>query len=682
VRLWPLPIRLLRGILKLGLLGRFSVLSAAAMLVLGLALAQTLSGQIRTRAIENAEQASLLITRFGIQPQLSQVDLTQPLAPEVVTALDDQLRSGYMSAPVATTIQVWNRRGRVEYSNRHALIGKVARGGDGARVTEALRGRTNSVIDDGADVGMNEDSQVIEAYVPLDINRDGAAEGVFEIHLDYKPVAATIAHDKRRLYVILAGGLLLLYAALFRIVAAASQRLRRQAAENEYRARHDLLTGLPNRSTFHTRVEAAIGRAHANDSPAAVMVIDLDRFKEVNDTLGHHVGDLLLREVGTRIGAILRASDTLGRLGGDEFAALLGEIESPDAALAVAGRIAHALEQPFTITGCTVHIEASIGIALAPDHADDVGELMQHADVAMYVAKGSPTRCEIYSSEQEAPSSGHIVALGELRRALERNELVVYYQPEADIQSGGVVGVEALVRWIHPDRGLVPPLDFIPLAERTGLIRPLTAFVLETALAQCRTWLDEGHDLTVAVNLSVRNLLDEALPQSVAMLLERHGVEARRLKLEITEGTIMADPRRAMKVLSELHDMGVGLSIDDFGTGYSSLSYLKGLPVSELKIDRTFVNDMTGTDGDALIVRSTIDLARNLGLRVVAEGVETEAIWRQLGLLGCDIGQGYYLSRPVPADELTTWLEDARRQDVPWSPPNFMETRSEIEETP
>src|SRR3954452_399317 len=651
------------------------------MLVLGLALAQTLSGQIRTRAIENAEQASLLITRFGIQPQLSQVDLTQPLAPEVVTALDDQLRSGYMSAPVATTIQVWNRRGRVEYSNRHALIGKVARGGDGARVTEALRGRTNSVIDDGADVGMNEASQVIEAYVPLDIDRDGAAEGVFEIHLDYKPVAATIARDKRRLYMILAGGLLLLYAALFRIAAGASRRLRHQAAENEYRARHDLLTGLPNRTTFHARVEAAAGRARANDTLAAVMVIDLDRFKEVNDTLGHHVCDLLLREVGTRIGAILRVSDTLGRLGGDEFAALLDEVESPDAALAVAGRIAHALEQPFTITGCTVHIEASIGIAMAPDHADDVTELMQHADVAMYVAKGSPTRCEIYSSEQEAPSTGRTVALGELRRALEQNELVVHYQPEADIQSGGVVGVEALVRWVHPDRGLVPPLDFIPLAERTGLIRPLTAFVLETALAQCRTWLDEGHDLTVAVNLSVRNLLDEALPQSVAMLLERHGVEARRLKLEITEGTIMADPRRAMKVLSELHDMGVGLSINDFGTGYSSLSYLKGLPVSELKIDRTFVNDMTDADGDALIVRSTIDLARNLGLRVVAEGVETEAIWRQLGQLGCDIGQGYYLSRPVPADELTSWLEDARRQDVPWSPPNFIETRSEIEET-
>jgi diguanylate cyclase (GGDEF)-like protein len=521
---------------------------------------------------------------------------------------------------------------------------------------------------------MPESSRVIEAYVPLDVNRDGRAEGAFEIHLDYRPVAATVASDKRRLYVMLFAGLLLLYGILFRIVAGASGRLRRQAAENEYQARHDLLTGLPNRNTFYERAGKAVDAACASGSPVAVLVIDLDRFKEVNDTLGHHAGDLLLREASKRIAAVLRASDALARLGGDEFAVLLPGVGSADFALEVAGRIARALEQPFHLKGCTVHVEASIGIAAAPEHARDVDELLQHADVAMYAAKGSPSRCEVYSAAQESDAPGHLAILGELRRALERDEFVLHYQPEADIQTGRVVGAEALVRWIHPERGVIPPNEFIPLAERTGLIKPLTAFVLDSALAQCRKWADDGLELTVAVNLSVRNLLDVGLPAAVAAMLERHGVEPGRLKLEITEGTIMADPQRAMAVLSELHEMGIRLSIDDFGTGYSSLAYLKDLPVSELKIDRTFVNDMSeASGGDAFIVRSTIDLARNLGLEVVAEGVETEAIWTQLGRLGCDMGQGYYLSRPVPPEQFAAWLAESRHPDLPWSPDRMTE---------
>jgi diguanylate cyclase (GGDEF)-like protein len=667
-RLRTLPARILKRILSLDLLARFSVLSAAAMLVLGLVLARTLGHQICHRAIKNAEQASELITRFGIQPQLANVDLSHPLSAEAVRALDYQLRPGYTSKPVATTIQVWNRQKVVEYSNVHRLIGTTPPPADAARIAKALRGRTASVVDDG----------VIEAYVPLDADGDGRAEGAFEIYLHYKPVAEAIAHDQHRLYLIIFVGLLVLYAALFRIVSAASGRLRRQAAANEYQARHDLLTGLPNRSTFYEGVEEAIATGAGSNRRAAVMVIDLDRFKEVNDTLGHHVGDLLLREAGERIAATLRSTDALARLGGDEFAVLLREIGSPETAIEVAGRIGEALERPFTIEGLTVHVEASTGIALSPDHGVQVTELLQHADVAMYAAKGSPARCEVYSPDHGGHTPGRLAMLGELRRALDNDEFAVYYQPKADIRTGRVEGAEALVRWIHPEHGVIPPNDFIPLAEHTGLIKPLTAFVLNTAIAQCREWVDEGLDLTVAVNLSVRNLLDATLPDAVAAMLERHGVEARRLKLEITEGTIMADPDRAMEVLSRLHGMGIGLSIDDFGTGYSSLAYLKDLPVSELKIDRTFVNDMSEEDSDAFIVRSTIDLARNLGLQVVAEGVETEAIWTQLGHLGCDIGQGYYLSRPVPPDEFASWLADSREKDLPWTPASF--TDAEVKE--
>ena len=423
-----------------------------------------------------------------------------------------------------------------------------------------------------------------------------------------------------------------------------------------HQALHDALTNLPNRRLFRDRVHQAVVNAKRSDVPVAVMILDLDRFKEVNDTLGHHIGDLLLQQVGVRLQSTLREGDTIARLGGDEFAILLPVVAGERAAAQVARKIVEVLEEPFTLKGWTFDIEASIGIALCPEHGNTVDALMQRADVAMYLAKESRAGFEVYHADRDRHSPRRLALLGELRRGIEGGNLVLHYQPKADMRSGGIRGVEALVRWSHPEHGDIPPDEFIPLAEHTGLIRTLTLFVLDEALQQCRTWQDDGLHLGVAVNLSVRNLYDPSFADEVAALLRKWRVEPHMLELEITESVIMADPMRAMAVLARLSALGVGLSLDDFGVGYSSLTYLKKLPVTEIKIDKSFVMNICSDESDALIVRSTIGLARSLGLRVVAEGVETEEAWARLVALGCDIAQGYHLCRPKPAHELAAWL--------------------------
>jgi diguanylate cyclase (GGDEF)-like protein len=637
---------------RLGLLGRFSVLSLASLAALGVVLALFFDARIHDRALASSAQEAELITRFGITPQISGADLSQGLSPEAINALDSLLHAGYTSYPVQE-IRIWSAAGRVVYSNDNKMIGRT--GGSGTELKEALAGKTVPCV-------KNENGKVIEVFVPLRYGGAGSKpQGAFEVHLDYRPVAAGITADTHRVFLLLGAGLLAVWALLFRIVAGASRRLRRQAADNEHQARHDGLTGLPNRGSFYERVEAALVSAQASAGQAAVMIVDLDRFKEVNDTLGHHSGDELLREAGDRLLAALRAGDVLSRLGGDEFAVLLPDVESVETAAAVATRLCEALEEPFVLHGLTVHLEASLGIALFPDHGGDVETLVQRADVAMYVAKSSTNAHELYATRHDRHSASRLALLGELRHAIDNDEFELHYQPKASLSTGRVDGVEALVRWHHPTHGMVPPDDFIPLAEQTGVIKPLTAWVLNAALGQCRAWRDAGMELTVAVNLSVRNLLDAHLPQSIGELLTHHQLPAAALELEITEGTIVADQVRALDVLTRLNGMGIGLSVDDFGTGYSSLAYLKDLPVCELKIDRKFVNNMTEDGDDAFIVRSTIDLGRNLGLQVVAEGVETQAVWDQLADLGCDVAQGYFLSRPLPAALLTEWLV-ARRQ--------------------
>jgi diguanylate cyclase (GGDEF)-like protein len=634
-------------------MGRFALLSLLAIALLGVVLAAMLERRIETRALSDATDMASLVARFGIQPQLSRLALEEGLTAETIPALDQLLAAGYTSESVRS-IRVWNARSEIVYSEDHALIGRRA-GDEAENVAAALAGRQAARVAMGAQEGHGD---AILAYVPIRFGELHKPAGAFEIHLDYKPVAAAIARDTRRLYLALAVGLLLLWGALFRIVAGASRRLRSQATENEYQARHDLLTGLPNRRSFYERVQAEIERPGAAGASTAVMLMDLDRFKDVNDTLGHHSGDLLLQQAALRLGRAVRDGDTIARLGGDEFAVLLPGASEHDA-VEVAERVRDLLHERFEIDGMMVDLEASIGIALHPGHAQDVETLIQRADVAMYTAKDGHLVHAVYSADADQFSPGRLSMVGELRQAIEGGGLVLHYQPKAELGTGKVTHVEALVRWKHPERGIVPPMEFIPLAEHTGLIKPLTEYVVDEALRQCREWEQAGLTLTVAVNLSVRNLLDEELPDQIAVRLANQGVAAERLLLEITESTIMADPARALEVLLRLSDMGVRLAIDDFGTGYSSLTYLKRLPVDELKIDRSFVANMANDEDDAMIVRSTIDLGRNLGMQIVAEGVEDEEAWNRLAALGCDFAQGYYLSRPVPADDLTRWLKGA-----------------------
>ncbi|MGI8686174.1 MAG: putative bifunctional diguanylate cyclase/phosphodiesterase [Acidimicrobiales bacterium] len=419
-----------------------------------------------------------------------------------------------------------------------------------------------------------------------------------------------------------------------------------------HQALHDALTGLPNRTLFHQRVQRAISAAKASSAHAAVMLIDLNRFKEVNDTLGHHNGDLLLQDFSRRLQNSLRPGDTVARLGGDEFAIVIPHVDGPAGAERVVKRILRAMQEPFALNELTLDMDAAIGVALYPDHGGDPATLLQRADVAMYAAKGALGGYELYSAENDRYSPRRLALVSELRSAASRGELRVHYQPKSDLRSGRVTGLEALLRWNHPKHGPVPPEEFIPIAEQTGSIRALTTFVLEEALTQCGVWRRAGLNLDMAVNLSVRSLLDTDLPDEIARLLRETGVPAGCLTLELTESSMMSDPVRTADVLDRLHGLGVQLSIDDYGTGYSSLSYLRRLPVDEMKIDKSFVMSMQGKDNDDVIVRSTVDLGHNLGLRVVAEGVEDEASWDRLAALGCDSAQGYWLSRPIPAEEV------------------------------
>ena len=434
-------------------------------------------------------------------------------------------------------------------------------------------------------------------------------------------------------------------------------RLRQQAAENEYQALHDALTGLGNRTLFRERVSSRVAADAGPPTPFAVMIMDLDRFKEVNDTLGHRNGDELLQKIAERLRIAVGPKNLLARLSGDEFAVLLPQAADRSVAVDVAQALLRALHEPFVQQEVTLEVGASIGIAVYPEHGRDADALIQRADVAMYLAKTGRSGYEVYSPERDQSNPARLGLVGELRRGIDEHELVVLYQPKADLRTGKVVGAEALVRWQHPRHGLMSPDDFIPVAEQAGLLRPLTLYVLDAAIGQCTSWRKAGFEISVAVNLSVRNLLDLELPDDVARLLARWGLPASALQLEITESTIMADLGRTQGVLRRLHTIGTDIAIDDFGTGYSSLAQLKRLLVDELKIDKSFVIGMaTDDDNDRLIVRSTIELGRNLGLRVVAEGVETRQVWDELRSMGCHVAQGHYISRPVTGSQLTQLL--------------------------
>lgn len=419
---------------------------------------------------------------------------------------------------------------------------------------------------------------------------------------------------------------------------------------------YDRLTALPNRALLYERLRQAIFMARRENTPIALLMMDLNGFKEINEAFSRQFGDLLLRDVALRLKQTLRQSDTLARMGGDEFAVLMPAKTGNQDAIEIVRKILKVFDQSFVIDGLKVDLAGSIGIAAFPEDGADADILMRRAELAMYVAKDARSGYAVYSAEQDRISSQRLRLMGELRRAIAEDELMLLYQPKLDLKTGCVECVEALVRWRHPKSAILPPDEFIPLAERTGLIRPLTLWVLKEALRQCRAWHRAGLDIKVGVNLSRRNLQAQDLPEQIGCTLQACGVAADYLEVEITESALMADMERAAEVLSRIREIGVRIALDDFGTGYSSLAFLKKLPVDEIKVDKSFVMNMHNDDQDVAIVRLIIDMAHVLGLKVVAEGVENRAAKERLIAMGCDAAQGYYISRPIPAEELARKL--------------------------
>jgi diguanylate cyclase (GGDEF)-like protein len=662
----------LRHLPRPSLTRRFLLLSGIALLAVGGSAYAVLAHLLRTRALAEAKASATLIARVGVQSHISSAQLATGISSSTRRLLDQAVHAREMYGSQLLDLTVWNRAGVLIYSPQH----QGARQGDYGATTvigldtpasgafRALHGEPVTAVTDVAASSGKQTVSEIETYVPLYYQGDVIPSGVARISLPYAPVAAAIYGEGRDLAIVLGLGLGVLYALLYRIVAGASRRLHEEAVRNEHLALHDALTNLPNRTLFANRVEQAIALAARNQSDGAILILDIDHFKEVNDTLGHHSGDRLLCDVAERLRAILRKSDTVARLGGDEFAVLLPETDGVDGTTLVAEQIRAALAVPIELEGIDVEVEPSIGIALFPEHGLSPDELLQRADVAMYEAKREKTGFAVYSETRDEHSPRRLALLSEMRRALEQKEIILHYQPIVQIATGEITAVEALARWQHPTYGLVPPAEFIPFAERTGVIKDLTLYVLDTGLAQLAVWQRRGLDLTLSVNLSARVLLDRRLATTIAHVLDFHGLPADRLQLELTENTIMRDPTHSLAMLTQLREMGVRLAVDDFGTGYSSLSYLKHLPVTELKIDRTFIQQMANDESDARIVQSTIDLGRNLGLRVVAEGVEDAAILSRLGDIGCDDAQGYYLSRPLPADDFSAWCQEHRAAAV------------------
>lgn len=468
-------------------------------------------------------------------------------------------------------------------------------------------------------------------------------------------------------------------AQLFDVYNDMSAELARLYDEYEKMAFTDQLTNLPNRALFNDRLAQMILSSKRRGEKLGVLLLDLDGFKEVNDTLGHYAGDLLLQKVGERLQRVLRASSTLARvtsedepyypgaediddvstvarLGGDEFAVLLPALKGVDGAIKVAKRIAEVLDAPIEIDGNSVIVTGTLGIAMYPEHGEDGDTLLRRVDIALYVAKNIQTSFSVYDAAYDRHSVNQLALKAELRAGIEQDQMILFYQPKLNISRGCVTGVEALIRWQHPTRGMIPPDQFIPLSEQRGLIGPLTDWVIRRALRQYKEWQRQGIELQVAVNLSSRVLYDLSLPNRIESTLRELELPPSALCLEVTEQATMQDPKRAMDILNRLDKMGISLSIDDFGTGYSSLGYLKNLPVDEIKIDKSFVMEMEKSENDAKIVHATIDLAHNLGLRVVAEGVENELVLKMLRSLNCDYAQGYHLTRPLPPEDLMDWI--------------------------
>ncbi len=644
---------------RVSLTGQVALLSLIPIVALGVVLAWVLRGQIVARTLADATQSASLVARLGVQPRISPSELKHGLSASGVAGLDEQLRARSVTNDLAR-IKIWNNEGLIVYSDDHSLIGR--RPGESDDLQNALHGRPDAATvvtpslhsETASEVGLG---RLVEVYVPLRFTVSERPAGAFEIYLSYAPIAAAIDNDERMIALLVALGLALLWAVLFRIVASASRRLRRQAEENDRLARYDQLTGLPNRTLFSECLTETLREGGTGNYAVAVLLLDLDGFKQINDTLGHGAGDTVLMEVARRLRKSLDSDLIIARLGSDEYAVLQPRAKGQAGALETAARIRSTMEEPVALDGVAVNVEASIGIALAPDHADNAEALMRRADMALAHARSYRGVVEMYSIEHDHFEAARLKLLGQVRPALERKEFVLFYQPKIDLASGQVTGVEALLRWHHPQRGMLAPLEFMPVIEQTALIGDVTMYVIDQALSQLAAWHELGLELCMSVNLSARNLHDPTLPIHIESLLKTHATPEGTLTVEVTESAAMTDTDRALRVLSALRRLGVGVSIDDFGSGHASIAYLARLPATELKIDRSLITNICESPRDEAIAQTTIDLARHLDLCVVAEGIETVEVAKRLLEIGCHTGQGYFISRPLPHDEITEWLK-------------------------
>jgi diguanylate cyclase (GGDEF)-like protein len=645
--------------MRVSLTGQVALLSLIPIVALGIALAWVLHGQIIERTLADATQSASLVARLGVQPRLTPSELEHGLNAGGVRKLDNQLSARSVTRDLAR-IKIWNNKGLIVYSDDHALIGRHP--GESDDLESALHGRPDAATvvtpslhsETASEVGLG---RLVEVYVPLRFTASEQPAGAFEIYLSYAPIAAAIGSDERTIAMLVALGLALLWTILFRIVASASRRLRCQAEENDRLARYDQLTGLPNRTLFSEHLAKALNENTPNDK-VAVLLLDLDGFKQINDTLGHGAGDAVLIEVARRLCAHLDSELIIARLGNDEYAVLHPHAKSQAGALEIATQIRSTMEGPVALDGVAVNVEASIGIALAPDHAGDAEALVRRADMALAHARSYRGVVEMYSVEHDHFEAARLKLLGQVRPALDRREFVLFYQPKIDLASDDVTGVEALLRWDHPQRGMLAPLEFMPVIEQTALIGTVTMYVIDQALRQLAEWQRSGFELGMSVNLSARNLHDPALPKQIESLLKAHATPDGALTVEVTESAAMTDTDRALRVLSALRRLGVGVSIDDFGSGHASIAYLARLPATELKIDRSLITNICESPRDEAIAQTTIDLARHLDLCVVAEGIETPDVAKRLIEIGCATGQGYLISRPLPPDEMTEWLRE------------------------
>jgi diguanylate cyclase (GGDEF)-like protein len=624
---------------------------------LGLALAGALSLSVlrsidQRHAVQAATERTSFVTKTFLRDAIRPSDALAPVGSTRRSELD-RLMGRYVLIDGALRVSLIGRSDRITYSTDHRLIGTVA--ANHGRLSE-IRGGT--IVSRVADVSAGRGQPVRKALVSaVPLAFANGAVAVASIEQDYAPIAAAARESLLPVAAVLEIALVLLFVLLVPALARASNRLRAYVAEIRYQATHDSLTGLSNREALHENVKAALGD-RADGEHVAVLLVDLDRFKEVNDSLGHDAGDELLQEIANRLAEVGGATQ-VSRLGGDEFA-LVAAHSTPLKALELAHAVRRSIEAPFSIRGIPVSVDASVGIALAPDDGTDVGQLVRRADVAMYAAKQARTGVLRYDESTDRNDAGKLALMTDLRAAVEDGELEVYYQPIVAAQTGMLEKVEALVRWQHPVRGMLQPGSFMPLAEHTRLVVALNRFVLREAIRQCGIWRRDGVTVGVTVNMTVLDLLERTFAADVEAALRDAGFPATALTIEITEGAFVREPDRVRRELERLRGLGVQVAIDDFGTGYSSLSYLKELPVDVLKIDRSFVSDLPGSDASKAIVAAAIELAHRLDLEVVAEGVESAVQYEFLTALGCDLIQGYIVSRPVPASSLTAQLAGLR----------------------